>query len=79
MPVFAPNLAQFSKIILIISIDRKLALTVYFHKIYSFPILVLVLFELQDMVEQLRGANITDGSVVRTGERRQIKRQFWMK
>jgi hypothetical protein len=38
--------AQFSQIIFIILIDRQLALTVYFQKIYSLSILVLVSFEL---------------------------------
>jgi hypothetical protein len=46
LPTFAPSLAQFSQNILVILIDRKLALTVYFHKIYSLSILVLALYEL---------------------------------
>jgi hypothetical protein len=45
-PVFATNLAQFSQNILIILIDRNLALTVYLPKIYSLSILVLVLCKL---------------------------------
>jgi hypothetical protein len=47
LPVFTPNLSQFSQSILIILIDSKLASTVYFKKIYSLSILsIQVFFEL---------------------------------
>jgi hypothetical protein len=46
LPIFARNLAQFSQSISIIQIDTKFALAVYFQKIYSLLILVLIFFEL---------------------------------
>ena len=63
---FVPNLLDISQNILIILFDRKLVLTVYFQKIYSLFILVLVWFNIWEILyNNSGGAKFTAGSVFR--------------
>jgi uncharacterized membrane protein YqjE len=54
--IFAPNSVHFSQNILIILISRKLALNVYLLKIYSLLVLVLVLFNIENILYNNSGA-----------------------
>jgi hypothetical protein len=66
LPFFAPYLAHYRLNILIIYIDRKLFLTVFFQKIYSLTIGLIRAYLTYNNSE---GANITDGSVYTQEER----------
>jgi hypothetical protein len=61
---FAANLVDISQNILIIFFDRKLVLTVYFQKIYSLSVILLLLFSiLKIMYNNSEGAKFTAGNV----------------
>jgi hypothetical protein len=58
------NLADISRNILTILLDRKLVLNVYFQKIYSLSKLLLVLFSiLEKIYNNSGGAKFTAGSI----------------